>query len=426
MRLEFSRTGLPLVLRRAFWLFCVALALSVAAWTTLAKAQGADRFHRGVALFHPLIHAPLEPGPGKRYAFPPFSNPRDRLTDAQLSVITKAGFDFVRLPVDPGPFLQFKGAQRDAVDAILRDRVQQILAAGLSVIVDFHPVTADGDYGSKALVQGIDTPLFNAYGAMLARTAKLLAALGSDRVALELLNEPPAGWNQAGFEKWQGMAEKLYRSARDAAPQLTLVLTGGSGSNYQGLPALDPAPFAKDPALIFTFHYYFPYEFTMQAQANNTTRSILFDVPYPSNARPMSDSLSALSAHLDQKHTSLTDKAGAIARATALLATYEAKGFDRSTIRANFDQVAVWAKTNGIPPSRILLGEFGVIRRHDIYQGARDDERAAWLRDIREEAETHGFIWSLWAYSGSGGMEITDPPDWTDIDPVTLKALGLR
>jgi endoglucanase len=426
MRRKTSRTGHRRAVREAHSGLCVALAAVALTWSSLANAQGADGFHRGIALFHPMIHDPLEPGPAKRFAFPPFSDPKDRLTDAQLSAIRKAGFDFVRLPVNPGPFMQFKGAQRDAIDDMLRERVQMIANSGLAVIVDFHPEPQNPAYDPKLLVQSVDAPVFKDYCAMLARTAKLLASLGSDRIALELMNEPPVGWSRAGFAAWQNMLPKFYHAARDAAPHLTLVISGANGSNYDGLMPLDPTPFKADDAVIYTFHYYFPYEFTMQSDEKKPKASLMLDLPYPANARPMSDSLTALSARLDQKHASFADKTAALAQATIYLGAYEATDFDRSTIHSAFDQVSNWAVSHGIPPSRIFLGEFGVIRRHDIYHGARDDERAAWLRDVREEAEAHKFSWSLWVLSGTGGMEITDAPDWTNLDPMTLRALGLQ
>lgn len=392
-----------------------------------AGAQSVFPFRHAVALFHPMTAGLTTPGPNKQFLPQPFSGPKKAITEAQLDAITKAGFDFVRLPVDPGPFLQFQGEQRDAIDSVLKQNVQMIIAHGLGVIVDFHPDPyGPTDYLPAKLVDSADAPLFRAYCAMLSRTAKLLAGIGSDHVAFELMNEPPVGWSQSGFAKWQDLQGKLYHAARNGAPNLTLVLTGGSGSNFSGLVALNPRPFARDPRVLFTYHYYYPYEFTMQSEKKNSVRSVLFDVPYPSSARPMSDSLQALSSHLDENHVSLAEKAAALAQATATLTVYKTKGFSRSNIEADFDQVADWAKKNGIAPSRIFLGEFGCIRNHDIYLGARESERGQWLRDVSQAASQRGFIWSLWAFSGTGGMEITDAPDWTNVDPATVSELGLH
>lgn len=404
----------------------VALWAAAIGWARPAEAQEAFVFHRGVALFHPLASATRVAGSYTEFVPQPFSDARHRLTEAQLDVIAKARFDFVRLPVDPGPFLALQGAARDALDDVLRQNVQMILAHGLNVIVDFHPNPQETNYRPQMLVSGADTPIFRSYCAMLARTVGVLDALHTSRVALELMNEPEVGWSRAGYAAWQAMAEEAYKSARNAAPHLPLVLSGGNGGNAQGLVVLDPKLFASDSAAIFTFHFYFPYEFTMQSERDAPERSILLDVPYPADSRPLSDSMSALEAQLDQSRASVIERTKDTATAFAKLSAYRLTGFNRDTIRSDFDQVTAWAHANAITPSRIFLGEFGVIRRFGIYHGARDDERALWLRDVRREAEQHGFIWSLWAYSGTGGMEITDGPDWIAIDPVTLKALGLR
>jgi len=294
------------------------------------------------------------------------------------------------------------------------------------VIVDFHPVKQDLDYGPDAIVKNINSALFGAYCQMLARTAGMLEGLHTDRVALELMNEPPVGWNPTGYAQWQSMLETAYAAARQASPHLILILSGGDGGNAEGLINLSAGPFARDRAAIFTFHYYQPYDFTMQSLSSDATRRVEVDVPYPSNRRSLEDSLAALKALETKWNASSGDEAEDLARAMAVLTVYHAKGFDRQTIHATFDEVSDWAKRYHIGPSRILLGEFDATRRYGRYFGARDSERAQWLHDVRQEAELHGFPWSIWAYRGYGGMAIVRDDSTEEIDTQTLNALGLR
>lgn len=393
-------------------------------------AQSGPVFRHGVALFLPLMAAKLQPG-STQFVFPPFTGDvRYRLTTGQLAAIHNAGFDFVRLPVDPGPFLQFKGSQRDGLDDILRQRLQMILDAGLAVIVDFHPSTSK-DYGDNALVQGIDTPLFNAYCDMLTRTARLLDGFHTNRVALELMNEPPPGGTPDTAAVWQAMEQKLYHAARAGAPNLFLVLQGGYRGYFKGLPALDPTPFLADKATFYTFHYYEPMFFTHQSYPASDVERLAADVPYPANARAMSESIAALSARLDAKHETAVQKLADMTSGVKYLTKFHLSNFDRSAIEADFGTINAWARTYGIPPSHIFLGEFGVIRRHQFgyygnYDGARDAERLRWLRDVRQVAEADGFFWSVWAYDGWGGMAIVNNEALTEIDPGTLVALGLH
>lgn len=403
-----------------FAMFCVAIGLHP------ANAQNFDGFKRGVALFHPLISATLQPGSNTKFAFPPFADAKHQLTNAQLAAIKNAGFDFVRLPVDPGPFLQFKGVQRDALDDIMRQRVQMILDAGLNVIVDFHPIPSSVEYGPKQLVQSSDSQLFHDYCDMLTRTARLLNAFHSNRVSLELMNEPQLGGTVSSDAQWQNMEEVAYHAARAGAPTLTVVLAGNMSGEYEGLLALDPTPFVGDSRAIFTFHYYLPYEFTTQSFPRDPQLRVAADVPYPAQSRGIDESMAALKLRLAKTTETDQQKKADTALALATLTQYRASNFNRATIQGHFDKVAAWAAKYGVPPSRIFLGEFGVIRQNGIYDGARDPDRVRWLHDVREVAEAHGFSWSIWAYSGSGGMEIMENDNTDAINVATLRALGLQ
>ncbi|HUO91794.1 MAG TPA: cellulase family glycosylhydrolase [Rhizomicrobium sp.] len=390
-----------------------------------AHAQATNLFRRGVAIHDAMNWATMDKAK-KTYVYPPFSDAKHPLTADELAEIRNDGFDFVRLTVDPGPFLAFQGAQLDGTYDILRQRVAMIRASDLAVIVDFHPVVQDQDYGPKALVAGSDTPLFNAYCAMLARTATVLAGFHSGHVALELMNEPVIGGAPAADAQWQTMEEKAYHAARGAAKDLRLVLQGDLAGDYDGLLALDPSPFVADQHTVFTFHFYLPYFFTNQSAIQNPYHRVAADVPYPALSRPADASINALQTRMKGWNETDDQKKADLQSATSQLAQYRKSAFDRSTIRGYFDQVAAWARTHKIPTNRILLGEFGVVRKYGQYDGARDSDRVRWLQDVREEAEQHGFSWSIWAYRGYGGMAIVDTDDTTKINPPTLKALGLR
>ena len=52
------------------------------------------------------------------------------------------------------------------------------------------------------------------------------------------------------------------------------------------------------------------------------------------------------------------------------------------------------------------------------------EDRARWLRAVRDAAEEFGFAWALWAYKGYGGMALLDNKDQIDI--AIVKALDLQ
>src|SRR6202045_1894825 len=189
------------------------VTLAMSAWLSplLAHAETnapAAEFRRGIAVPHVMAWAPIEPAPPRSFVFPPFTQAPKALT-AEIRALRRVGFDFVRLAVDPGPFLQFKGPRPDYMDRFLMEQVSLILASGLSVIVDFHPSDMHEDYLAALLTRGVATPLFQEYLGLLARVAHLLDALQSSRVALELMNEPPAR-----TRAWAPMLSAAYSAIR--------------------------------------------------------------------------------------------------------------------------------------------------------------------------------------------------------------------
>lgn len=396
----------------AAWLCAVAAAAQPAA--------AAMAFRRGIGISHVMAWAAIAPGPSHEFVYPPFTDVSDAQFSAQLQTLRRTGFDFVRLAVDPGPFLQFHGARREALDHMLIDRVKLILACGLAVIVDFHPSDMQPDYTASALTAGTATPLFAAYQQLLERTAGLLGALQSGKVALELMNEPPV---QPGV--WQPMLESAYAAARSRAPNLTLVLEGGDEASAGGLMAMQTVLFAKDPAVLFSFHYYDPYQFTHQGASWNPAR-YLADVPYPARVRPLDSSLAATAASIGESALSEPQKSLAFQDAQERLEDYRASGFDAETIADAFKRIASWARSQGIADSRILLGEFGARRTALQLMGARAAERAQWFHDVTKAAEANGFGWAVWAYRGGGGFALSPDPTNDDIEPDIAQALGLK
>jgi endoglucanase len=392
-------------------------------WLTVAQAAetqaDAPVFRRGIAIAHTMAWAQVEPGPAKAFVFPPFTDQARRLGAAELQALARAGFDFVRLAVDPGPFLQFSGARRERAEQILLDQVRLILASGLAVIVDLHPSDLHPSYTGAALTGGVATPAYRDYLRLLERTAVLLDGLKSSRVAFELMNEPPVS-----PEAWQPMLEAAYQAVRKVAPRLMLVLPGASEGMPEGLLGLKPAAFRNDPAVLYTFHYYEPFQFTHQGASWNAARH-LADVPYPATARPLRDSLEATAAAIEGSALSQPQKTLATLEARRLLESYRRSGFDRAAMAKSLDRITAWAKSNGIPANRIFLGEFGALKSPRQAHGVRAGERRQWFADVRSEAEARGFSWAVWVYR-LGGFAVIGDERGTDIDADVAAALGLK
>jgi hypothetical protein len=163
----------------------------------------------------------------------------------------------------------------------------------------------------------------------------------------------------------------------------------------------------------------------MQSLPEDATRKLEQDMPYPADARPVEDSLSALKKREDDLHMTSADKDAEQAKALPLLQAYHQSAFSRQTIADTFDSVKNWARANQIPSERIFVGEFGVTRRYGKYHGAREEERTAWLTDVHDIAEANHFPWGVWAYRGFGGMALVRDDNTEQLDTNTLKALKL-
>ena len=401
--------------------FLVLVIALVAAMLGVQAAQaqdvGKNGFRRGIGVSHIMAWAPLEPAPSKSFVFPPFSYPEAAFA-RELKALRRDGFDFVRFAVDPGPFLQWQDQRRDYLERMLLSQVRLILSNDLSVIVDFHPSDMHPDYLGEKIAAGPDTPMFKSYLRLLARTASLLNGLKSPRVALEIMNEPPPR-----AQAWRPMLDAAYAAIRKQAPTLMLVIDGGDGGNLEGTTTLDG--FSGDPNILFSFHYYQPWQFTHQGLAGMAAQ-YLTDVPYPARARPMQESIDETAATIAAAPLAASQKLQAKTTARNDLESYRASAFDRATIARDFDKVARWARDHGVPAQRVILGEFGAMNNAQRGLPTRQAERMRWFSDVREEAEARGFAWATWVHSGSVGFSLVTRDGSTELDPGTLKALGFE
>lgn len=382
--------------------FAVSRAVNIASWFTWPRYE-AD---------------------GRGIAWPPYKDSPVPPSDSELKGLRAAGFDTVRLPVDPAPFIVFEGRRREAVYAILFDALERIKAAGLKVIVDIHPNSRHAVWGQNAVAAGPEAPAFLAVAGVIAEMAARLTPADRSSVALELLNEPRLKCKGAEQSRWQEMARLLVGRARAANPTLALIVTGACISSPDGLMALDPTGF-HDPNIFYTFHFYEPFSFSHQgAQFIPWPDKYLDGVPWPASARPINAPLTLLSQRIATL-PAMDDAVRNQARTGAdlNLRRFYASNAGPETINARFAQIRQWAKRYGIPANHIINGEFGVIRRAPGTPGAFCPDRLRWLRDVRKASEASGFAWVYFNYDGPFALVIDDKE--RRLDGGVLSSLGL-
>jgi endoglucanase len=401
----------------------LAVFLAVLLGWSPGRAQAEPRplaLKRGVSIHGWLNWSPLT-APGA-YKWPPFRPLGDWGGLRDFERIKAMGFDFVRLSVDPGPLLAADGSQLDQALAVLENDVRIVSGTGLKVLLDLHPVSQVKAWSAEAIE--VSPTVANRYRAVVAATAAMLARAGSDRVAFELMNEPqfyPCDGD--GGREWEARLIALVRAARARAPDLTLVVSGACGGNVTGLTQLSPAKLGDD-RLLYSFHFYEPLPFTHQGTPNaKDVRGAPWPVERSALARSLADSDALIQA--DKSLTSPGARAAELANVKTYLQDYASGKWNEDLLEARFEQVRTWAVKNGVPTSRLLLGEFGVTAAEDGHGGALDSDRFLWLDAVRRAAEGLGASWCYWEYSNPYGMSLTTPDQSRSPDPVAMTALNL-
>lgn len=410
-----------------------AVCLLVALVLGLSGADAAPRLKRGInfEVWQSWTNRDGFLAPGfDRDNFPDWMN---RVDDGQLAGLKASGFDFVRLNVDASVFLWVDETEAPALIDKVVAATKRLQALGLAVIVDLHllPAQEDRPDGLEDVLGtgGHDARLEARYLRLVTAVAGRLAALPADLTLLEPINEPNQDWDShfSITDRWPAQLDALRAAARKAAPTLTLVLTGGRSGGLEGLERLDPVPFAGDPNIIWTFHYYEPMAVSHAGQPwDDGPQRYLTHLPYPASLVDDAVAGHLLSAARSDIAANVKDKAkrrelekGVV----SALADYRASDAGPASLAADFRRVSDWAAENGIPPQRILLGEFGV------FQDAADPaSRRALIEATRTAAEASGFAWAVYTagltQAGQSFAVIGDNRTLA-IDPAIADALGL-
>lgn len=355
------------------------------------------RFSRGINLGDYLAY------PEGR-AWPLFRGSRAATSDAELRRLAAVGFTFIRLPVEPGPFLDSAAEHVPALEERLTSFVTRANAAGLAVMVSGFPRHDTPRWRPQDILRGADAAAFERYAGLLTRIAALLRRDPAAQVALELMNEPQPECFLGGGRDWSIRQKELYRRLRTAAPSLTLVLTTGCWSALDGLKHLDMA--AYDANTLIDLHYYAPFAFTHQGAT--WTLSELKDLAGLSFPARLTDRMKVRAAisrlvtarHAQDRHAQRL----AYAAGVGALEAYLRGGADAATVARHMARIAEWADRHAIARGRILIGEFGVLRPRPEAQVEDDGSRGRWLEAVRRTAEASGFGWALWAYHSRFGL----------------------
>jgi aryl-phospho-beta-D-glucosidase BglC (GH1 family) len=310
-------------------------------------------------------------------------------TSADIALIKSAGFDHVRLSVNPQPMMDAARRQGGTQEyfGYLDAAVKMILDAGLAVEIDMHP---DSDF--KARLK--DDDFVERFADFWRTVAQHYSSWDADHVFFEILNEP----EMRDPYRWYGVEAKLAAAIRHGAPANTIIAAGAKWDDNDDMISLQPL---RDPNVIYVFHFYEPHVFTHQGATWGAYYwHWLKGLHYPSSPENAAQVAASVPEAVDRLY----------------VIRYGEDHWDASRIEAEINQAADWAKQNGVP---LICNEFGV------YRNADPQDRSRWLTDVRESLERHNIGWAMWDYSGSFGV-VTKKEGKAALDESTVKALGLK
>jgi endoglucanase len=323
----------------------------------------------------------------------PFSN---YYTDNDLQTIRALGFTDVRLAVPVSVLFQpdQPAVPNPQLLAYLDAALNQVLANGLSVIVDMH---VSGSPSLKDQIEQNDT-VANGFVAFWSALAQHLSRYDPDRVYLEILNEPNYSQDP---EQWIELQKKLVAAIRAEAPAHTLIATGPLLSDVDGLLKLTPV---DDPNVIYTFHFYEPFPFTAQSATwvNDPAIPFLKNLPYPWSSTGCAAALAALANADAQKSAQ----------------KYCSGKWDAAKLQARLQLAADWSHKNN---AQIFVGEFGALSK-----AAQPADRLQWFRDVYNIFQQDQISWTLWGYDDPLGLDRQlTPQGKISLDTDVVEALHL-
>ncbi len=311
---------------------------------------------------------------------------------SQLGNIKAAGFEFVRLMVNPNSLIAAVNSAAEPFASLTRvlKAAQQNKLKVLLTLYDEQPTKEAVIAGGKAR----DT-----YLALLEKLGALLSASDPRMVGLEPIDQPgacdlaPAAWTQ--------LESQLIAAVRRSAPKLTVVVTGPCYSDYYSLTTLKPL---ADANLIYSFQYLEPLMFTQQGNPTHSEWQYFRGVPYPLSESKLPALLSSILKTTPAASRALVKKE---------FETREVGTFDQAALTAQINLVSGWAQKGGV---KVLLSSFAV------HVSAPHADRLRWLRDVRTAAQAQKMDWAAWSWESPYGYGLTERGK---LPAEIKKALGL-
>lgn len=191
------------------------------------------------------------------------------IRDSDFATIKAAGFNSVRIPVrwQNGSDYTSHTVDPKRLNGVLED-IRLAIANGLTVVVNFHHYfqlnCAGGGYSEHGCTY--DAAKYEAekthFLGMWAQVATAMGEFQDNQVVLEILNEPVI----PNAERVDQLMNEAYNVIRTYAPGKTIMFESYHAAKFADLSILH---LPKDGNIIYSGHYYEPYQYSHQGHGYN-------------------------------------------------------------------------------------------------------------------------------------------------------------
>lgn len=270
------------------------------------------------------------------------------IEDEYFPIISKAGFDSVRIPIkwsshslDEAPY---------TIDEEFFERIDTLVNLAiendLAVVINIH-------HFDEMMVdpQGTEARFLALWSQIAERYQEY-----PELLFFEILNEPH---NQLVDSVWNRQWQAAFEVIRASNPTRPVII---GPTNWNSIDELGSLKIPEDVSnLIATFHYYSPFEFTHQGAEWSDNSAEWLGTEWVGSESEM------------------------------------------RSIRRDFDSAQKWSERNNVP---VYMGEFGAYERADM------PSRQRWTTFMVAEAEARGFAFAYWEFAAGFGAYDKSSAEW--------------
>jgi endoglucanase len=312
------------------------------------------------------------------------------MSAADFKMMHDMGVRYIRFGIDPVVLVQalHSPAAMDALWKRIDDALDQAMNAGLAIDLCVFP--RDDFKQQLANDRGVTEYIF-----LWQMLAKHFVNRDPDRFVFELMNESEV---QDPY-RWIGIESAVDAAIRKIDTQHTIL---ASGAHYDSLDDLLATQPLNDTNVIYTFHFYEPYQFTHQGATWGSPEWVYYkNIPFPATS--------------EQLDAAMKTVPGDLARYQLFL--YGAANWNASTISQRLAFASAWSREHNVP---VICNEFGAFR-----DTAPPDSRTRYIEAVRSGLEANHIGWAMWDWRGNFGL-VTHDGDHIVPDPANVNALGLK